>query len=90
MFSSLSGSPRTAHFWLRALCFWTFLSLVNRVCAETPDPPVIGGLYKELPEGLDEVDVIIAGGSCILERGDVAGLGLLYSALARRHVNPES
>ena len=25
----------------------------------------MGGLYKELPEGLDEVDVVIVGGSWI-------------------------
>lgn len=63
MFSSLRGSQRTTHFWLRALIYWTFVS--SLVCAETPFSPVMGGLYKELPEGLDEVDVIIAGGSWI-------------------------
>ncbi|KAB8267611.1 GMC oxidoreductase-domain-containing protein [Aspergillus minisclerotigenes] len=60
MFSSLRGSQRTTHFWLRVLICGAFFS--SLVCAETPFSPVMGGLYKELPEGLDEVDIIIAGG----------------------------
>lgn len=48
---------------LSALCCWTLLSsLIQSVRADIHALKMAGGLYTELPDGLDEVDVIIAGG----------------------------
>lgn len=56
MVSMLGGSRKAKQLWLPLFC-WTLSSLSNRASAAA-----MGGIYTELPAGLDEVDVIIAGG----------------------------
>jgi alcohol oxidase len=60
--SSFGSVQKTKNLWLHLLCCSTLLFFfINQASAQELDG-VMGGLYDEVPEGLDEVDIIIAGG----------------------------
>jgi hypothetical protein len=60
--SSLGGIQKTKNLWLHLLCCSTLLFLfISQASAQELDG-TMGGLYNEVPDGLDEVDIIIAGG----------------------------